>query len=147
MGFSFGGFSTSGIADSITGSVKDQVSGMFDGFLNGSETVVTKSYSLCCGYRDTKYSNKDFGFNTADMFNGLGKNINDLLNTKFDMDSSQYDAWMSQMESMMERLKLIQSCLPLITQIVAVLKGGVSSPDKSVPCRQAHTLASNALVS
>ena len=54
MGFSFGGFSTSGIADSISGSIKGQASGMLDGFFDGSETTVAKSYSLCCGYKFNK---------------------------------------------------------------------------------------------
>ena len=141
MGFSFGGFSTSGIADSISGSIKGQASDMFDGFFDGSDTTTAKSYSLCCGYRDTTYSNKDFGFNTADLFNGLGKNITDLLNSKFNLDTSQYDAWMSQLEGMMERLKLVQTVLPIMAQIVMLLKSGVTIPDKTMTCIQVQALA------
>lgn len=141
MGFSFGGFSTSGIADSITGSIKGQASDMFDGFFDGSDTTTAKSYSLCCGYRDTTYSNKDFGFSTADLFNGLGMNINALLNAKFDMDTSQYEAWMRQLEGMMERLALVQAVLPIMIQILSLLKSGVIIPDKTMTCIQVQALA------
>ena len=141
MGFSFGGFSTSGIADSITGSIKGRASGLLDGFFDGSETTVAKSYSLCCGYRDTTYSNKDFGFSTADLFNGLGMNINALLNAKFDLDTSQYDAWMRQLEGMMERLELVQAVLPIMIQILTLLKTGVTIPDKTMTCIQVQALA------
>ena len=141
MGFNFGGFSTSGIADNISGTIKDRASGLLDGFLNGSETTTAKSFSLCCGYRDTTYSNKDFGFSTADLFNGLGKNINDLLNTKFDADMSQYEAWMGQMEGILDRLKMIQQVLPIMVQINSLLRAGVPLPDKTMTCRQVQSLA------
>ena len=143
MSFDFGSFSSSFSVDSVKSSA---LSGLGNLLSNSSTTQNTsRSYSLCCAFRQSVYSSNNFDVNTSSMFNAWGKNLNDLLANQFTLDENSYSGWLQQMTDLQARAQLFRELAGLYVGILKVLKAGLLSPSKAIPSAQVMAMASTGL--